>query len=330
MGLFDFLKKKESPNKATTAKVVKTIKPTNQYDPWENANMPRNDNYAIAAFIYMSDNGASIKLNNDDYPRWFSYEYGVNNPIEYHKKVIDEGYLTEAGPEYSLKSFKVPQLKEILEANNLQTKGKKDDLILRIVENVNIESLSLEKVYIPSQKGEEHLKKYDYIFSLGRYGLTWQEFDHFQKDCPGYLKPNDIIWQILGRKKWEHLTNQSYGLAREDIWYMTKLLESEGKFAEALYHAISVLYFDTSGYCSYGLSSYGSPRKGIDQRVIDGRVTEKICRLKEYFSHSLVDKCYKEFHQLHFPKHLLSKPSFHKLVGDILEDKVIDINKYAK
>lgn len=322
MGLFDFLKK--NGNVTTKKEPTKVAK---RYVPIENASMPRNDNYAIAAFIRLSQDGASINKSNDEYARYLTYDYGVNNPVKYHKMVIAEGYLMEAGPEILLKQLKVPQLKEILENNNLPTKGKKEDLISRIADNINVKSLNIEPVYIPSPKGEEHLAKYNYIFRIGKYRITWQEFEHCKKKTE-LTQTKDIIWQILNGKRAEHLKNQSYVLAKDDIWYITKFLADEGNFSEALYHAIVVLYFDTSGYSSYGsYASYGLRQKGIDQRVINSDVAEMICRLKEYFSHSLIERCFNEYK---LPSHLLKKPYFHKLVGDIMADKVIDINKYIK
>ena len=89
MGLFDLFKKKSAVRVSWETNEAQVEK----YDPWKQTNLSRNDNYAIAAFISMSMNGAKIGATNDDYARYFSYDYRVYDPIKYHKKVISEGYL---------------------------------------------------------------------------------------------------------------------------------------------------------------------------------------------------------------------------------------------
>lgn len=69
-------------------------------------------------------NGKKV-LNNDEYPVYFLYEYGIKNCREFHQKLIREGYLTQVSLEVFLKNKKVDELKQILEINKLKKQGKK-------------------------------------------------------------------------------------------------------------------------------------------------------------------------------------------------------------
>lgn len=120
MGLFDIFKKKKPEVQVTWETTINT---NESYDPWAKTRKSRNDNYAIAAFIRISERGATVGNSNDDYARYFNYEFGVYDPIKYHKRVIEDGFLNEASPEVPLGKLKVDQLKSILSNAGLPAKG---------------------------------------------------------------------------------------------------------------------------------------------------------------------------------------------------------------
>lgn len=315
MGLFDLFKKKRSVS--VTFETV--CNNDNHYDPWKPTNEPRNDNYAIALFISRCMHGATVGKSNDDYARYFSYRYKVFDPVKYHKKVIADGYLVEAPPYYALRKFKVDQLKSILSDAGLPDKGKKDDLISRIMESIPLDTLNLETYYIPTEKGLDHLKKYEFVFSLEGYGITWQEYDDFKKSRPDYLKPNDIIWQLLNERFNKENMSGYLGNAKSDFFRMGRLLESEGKELDALFHYVTALYYETSGCLSPGVI-YDPERVYIDPETI-----KAIFRLKEHYKKTILTECFSVFPN---KQHYISKKNFERLLFDIFEDKPFDITSY--
>lgn len=304
-----------------------TIRMENNYEITNpnNQNMPRNDDYAIAVFISMSNHGGmKVMEKSNDYPGYISYEYKVHDPIKYHKKVIAEGYLEEASPFVVLGKFKVDQLKEILVKNGLESKGKKADLIARIVENVNVKALNLDTLYVPSAKGAEHLKKYEYIFRLRNYGITWEEYDIFRENKPDYLKPNDIIWQMLNKAYQDDITRGYYGPATNMLTYMGAFLEAEERYPNALLEYLCALYFETSGYIGGCLSK---TIFDIDTARISPHIAGKICTLSEHYTPDILQKCFKRDV---FPNHAIGRRNFERLILDIFEDKPVDILNYIK
>lgn len=316
MGLFNLFKKKEvKKNDAVKIQFTEQIF-QNDYDPWAKTTMPRNDNYAIAGFIaYCQHGGNPIGKTNDDYPRYFSYRYYVNDPIKYHKQVIADGYLTEADAKDSLKRLTVVQLKEILLNNNLPEKGKKAELIERILENVDTQNLNLPILYVPTVKGYEHLEKYRYFFEIEKYNISISDFEYAKEHSHPTAKTNDIIWGILNARCNKNNLSGDFGIARNDLYYCAEFLKSEQRFTDALYYYILVLYYDLSG-CSVNFKDI-SIAPGLSRQIFE---------LKEYYVESIPSKCYR--HSL--PHHYLKQESFTRFINDIFEDKVLDVKNYVK
>ncbi|HHV8922203.1 TPA: SAP domain-containing protein [Staphylococcus aureus] len=84
------------------------------------------------------------------------------------KKLIEAELLTTTNDfEVSIYKKRKPELQSILKSFGIKTTGTKPDLIKRIDENYHIiNNLDLPYVYIPTKKGEEILKKTEYLTSF--------------------------------------------------------------------------------------------------------------------------------------------------------------------
>lgn len=329
MGLFNFLKKgspKKTVKPSVQQKVVVKVETSTvsssipSYSPWQAQNQPRNDNYAILAFISLCKEGATIGKTNDDYARYFSYEYKVYDPVNYHKRLVAEGYLEKANDSVALEHLKAVQLKEILKDNGLPEKGKKVDLIERIVENIDTASLGLETYYVPSQKGWEHYKKYDYLRSVARYGIDFDRYEEYAKKLNSYLKPNDVIWHILNDDFNRHNLAKDFGLARNSLYKMAQLLEKENHNNQALYYFIIVLYYDTSGLGNGGYIDDEPQTMYLSPDLISSIVNHR-----EYFEESMIQQCYSRYK---LPHHYIKIANFKRLINDIFNDNLLNIKSY--
>lgn len=314
MGLFDIFKKKASP---ISFEITEATPP--MYDPWAETGLPVNDNYAIAAFVLRSENGAKVGNVADDYPRKFNYEHNISDPVKYHKQVIRDGYLVEAPPVVALEHLRLEQLKTILANANLPTKGKKAELVKRIMESVDLNTLQLETYYVPSEKGLEHLRKYEYLFEIKKYDISLDEFNAAKAKYSPHLKVNDVIWRALNDKFNRHNVGKDYGLARNTLLNMAKLLESESRNVDALLYYVRVLYYDTSGLSNGNFLN--------DDITLAPGIVEKIHKLKDHYDPQIIERCY-DRHKL--PHHYIKRADFERLVFDIFEDKTIEIKNYIK
>ena len=301
----------ENGSASTTASAPKS--PTASATTSATSTKSRNDDYIIAAFVhYCEYGGKPIGKTSNDYPSYFNYDFHVNNPAKHHQKVIDEGYLAPAPLSVSLGNLKVDQLKQILIANGLPEKGKKDALIERIVENVDLSTLKLEVVYVPTDKGWEHLRKYEYLFVVKKYGITPAEFEAKQAELKS-SRTNDVIWRILNDKFNEYNMEGYIGGARNVLNWQAELLASEDKNVDALYHYILVLYYD--------MKSYGN---GSAEDVwLAPAIVKAIYDKKEFYSAEMVDRC---FDRYPLPQYKMSKAKFIKLLNLIFEDETIDLS----
>lgn len=320
MGLFDFFKKKEQQKVTVKVSTIEKAKSDSEYSPWQQQAQPRNDNYAILAFISLCKEGATIGKTNDDYARSFSYEYKVYDPISYHKRLIAEGYLEKADVSVALEHLKVAQLKEILKSNGLPEKGKKADLLERILANVDTTSIELETYYIPSQKGWEHYKRYEYLYSVASYGIGFERYEEYKKQLNPHLKPNDIIWHILNDDFNRHNMKNDFGLARNSLYNMAQFLEKENRHKQALYYYVIVLYYDTSG-----LGNGGYVDEEPQYIYLAPDLVSRLVKYREHYEEDMVQQCYSRYK---LPHHYIKITKFKRLVNDIFNDNLLNIKSY--
>ncbi len=262
MGLFNLFQKK-----------VETTPPP-QYDPWADEGYINTD-YVATVFVKVSEKGSTVGENNGSYPRYFSYSYGIKNPVKWHQWAIDNGFLAKKSEQH--------------------------------------------KKYYPTAKGLEYLEKYNYIFSLDKYTISYEEFDKYKAEHP-HLSPNDVIWGILTARQMEGINTSNFTYTKSVLLSMAKFLENEGKYNQALFAMIRVLRFSTSGSVN---KHYTEDKKNIS---ISEDIIAFIRKYKEHYEPQMIEKCFSEY----LPNDYVPKPNFEKLINDIISEKEIVIKKYMK
>lgn len=115
---------------------------------------------AGSMLLKWSKKGKDTDVTNTNYPKYVTRKYPPESCYIFHQKLISSGYLIRSDVENTLSSFTKPMLLNILRSNDLPVGGNKSALITCIMENVNIQSLDLPTLYIPSKKGTTYLGKY--------------------------------------------------------------------------------------------------------------------------------------------------------------------------
>ena len=192
MGLFDSFKKKQPAPKAAVS-FTATVMDNSTYDPWDKRQGNSDKDYSTAVFLSMlSSRAQTIGKDDDAYPRYVSYELGIHDPIKKHKELLKNGYLRPATNLEILETLKVADLKNILEGNGIQAKGKKAELISRISESVDCNKLNLPSMYCVSEKGLAFMEQNeDYIKLHGNpYNISFEEFINAKRTAsPSNAKP---------------------------------------------------------------------------------------------------------------------------------------------
>lgn len=277
----------------------------------ETSSLTVKEDYAIAAMLNYCKRGKPIGIFESDYPQYLYYKYEIKNPAEYQKRLIEKNYLTENDPAVELRKKKVADLKKILIDNGISDKGKKEDLIQRICAAIDIKSLDIKTTYIPSEKGLDHLKKYGFITRLSKYNISLDEYNNYVKSNSKLkqMQPNDIIWGILNNKFITFNSSKEYGLARCEQLYMSYLLIDEGRFPDALFHLIIVLYYDTSGRDN-------GRRIPPEEITIYPGILSLVLKYKEYFTKDMVTKCCRTYK---LSGHYLTNEAFHIFIDKLLK-----------
>lgn len=101
--------------------------------------------------------------NESSIPQYFEYKYGVDSTVSINT-LIDLKYVDILNATDSLPLLNMDLLKRILINNNLKTSGKKNDLLVRITNNIKEDDLKQQftlRQYVITSSGKELLSKYD-------------------------------------------------------------------------------------------------------------------------------------------------------------------------
>lgn len=213
--------------------------------------------YAKTIFLWSIGKKTGPVKKRNEYPAYCFNELGIQNGTQYHEQLINDGYFEIAKPETILSTYKMDQLKEILSSNGLETKGKKDDLIKRIAENVPsdqiIEQMD-EKIYELSDAGKRFVESHDDYIKLhqnSNWGINYQEYDEIKAKNPS-MPFFDACWGIFNARIVKNNGNVHYD--RNVYFNMFQLLDAEGKDKLALETLLRVLYIDVN------VNGYFAPR----------------------------------------------------------------------
>lgn len=206
MGLFDFLKKKKP-------KVTATIT-THEYTPQELTKQREKEVDEIRELsrrsfpsknglrpheIAMLSHAPHYKTTGNDFPRYWHFDYGIDNPQQVLNMLLENGFIRVATAKESAGSLKIPELKSILSEFAVTAKGKKADLVIAVRESISEEDLNAKipvRSYALTELGEQELKENEYVAYFGgssRYGLTVWDMNRLLQGYPHKLF-RDKIW----------------------------------------------------------------------------------------------------------------------------------------
>lgn len=350
MSLFDYLKK--TANIVIKSIEEKKINIVNQksdvifydIDPNEELVNYRKEKYnkeqVIALFLKsMSYRPHKIgKNNDDDYPRYLTYDYNILDVPSFHKELLDSGYFSEASFKDIISGYKVNELKSLLEAKGENIKGlKKEDLINLVVNVFNEEEQKkLEKdsnLYNLSKQGLDYLEKnkeFLTIVEFKKYGINYSLFMKYKNKLPQYVTLRDVVWHIFNERLNYFSRTKNYSCLRGVYLNMAQFLEEEKPSVDVLYNYILCLYYDIN--LAYNQEQILN--KYFDNETIIGFLDKKtlasgiITKIKEYASYH-EDKIFdKLFSYEKLPYKFISDNDFKCMIFDIYNSSFFEEEKY--
>ncbi|MDE6596300.1 MAG: SAP domain-containing protein, partial [Oscillospiraceae bacterium] len=259
MGLLDFFKPKTNANHLPTEpNVTVNIQITK---PDKSPIIPLEERIKN---VYPSANGLypheilmlyyanTYKTENNSFQRFWEYDYSVFEPQKVLDSLFKRGFICVADISVVLKKISVPELKEFLKKAECKTSGKKDELIIRILDKYSKEDLEKifpVKYYALTSLGENELQQNEYVVYLHKH--------HYMSVCDMNIALNksnfdhklyrDIIWGHFNQQIMEYYKNTDFGLYRNIRLDMYNFLVEENRYKDAFWHLTEVASYDLSG-----------------------------------------------------------------------------------
>lgn len=268
MGLFDFLKKKETKGTASahsddisekkenlgTTMLSNEQMGSDGIIPFEerikSAIPSKNGLYPHE--ILVLDYADSFCTQDNRYQQFWWTRYGVKDVNKVLRDLLSKGFISIASVDVTLRKMTIADLKAILAKYGLSTRGKKEELIQRVIDEISSEKLKElfpNRFYIRTDKGEAELREEEYVPYIHRHSIQnldiWS-LNRLVNDSPDDAY-KDVIWQYLNQQSIEFFKAKKYGSFRGCRCSMAEILGEEGRTVEELEMLAEIAFYDLSG-----------------------------------------------------------------------------------
>lgn len=238
------------------------------------------DSYADVILLnYFNNRPANYKVPNN-----FLYLLDIPDLNLRQSQYIEKGLLKVAPPDIQLNTFKVTELKDILRQNNLKVSGKKAELIIRLIDNLDSEKINEllaenEPVYVLSDKSKELIDS--------NSGLIWLSKNSLRYD----ISINDLkaAYKIIGKDK-------SFGEVMNFIYQFVTFSDNcrYRNFEMSIYHILKEQknYRNALYYLLLNITRHikdGYENEYTTTEVISNPTnSDELRELKEYYSNEIL------------------------------------------
>lgn len=257
--------------------------------------------YAKAVFLWGHKKG-SHEIGKDSFARYIVYECGIEEPIDFQKKMIEEGYLEEDSMAVALESLSGEKLKNIATELNVATSGRKSKVVERILGAASMDYLNniCPRTCSITEKGRSFVKEHDDYVQIHRhkvYGVDWEEYDSVKMQNPGFGFCETMEKILLKRASEDEMY-----LGSGYYHFLSELLYEYQKPAKATRYLLQRMYLELNGInkwrwlrndVEYG---YGDKNYFYDNFYIgeffNRAEAEKLSQNRAFYSAEIVKKLY--------------------------------------
>lgn len=283
---------------------------------------------------------------DDSFPEYFYYEYGIINMPMYFNQIKDEGLITSAPPQEILGLMKVSELKDILSKRDLKKSGKKSELIEYILSHIDVNELPIinENYFSLSQTGKNFIEyHHDYIVlkQHPEWGIKPWEYQNEKVISNTTKSFNEIILSLLNKKILNikklnfEITTFEYTQLQDLYISSYKLFLDEERYTDALKALFRNILLSLSGCRNNYLIGYKKISKLKNEQImknysplkIDSYVATSICKLKEYYNENILSDVYNEFIG---PYNLCTYEMFREVTALIFNSSILELSEYDK
>jgi hypothetical protein len=261
-------------------------------------------------------------------PGYWTYTYNLNYQAVL-KKLFRGGYVDFAPIEYVLKKQSLATLKDLLKQNNLPLKGKKDELVERILSNIaedQIKESISAKYIVPAGKYDKIEKLADILHYFQNAKLNIG-IDEATKTWENHRDANEyeIALMILQDREHSAILEKNISHYRDCLLGQTYVFRGLKQYSDEFRCHLIVCYIDMCGYGNTGV------------------VRKEMCFFAPYFIRGIAhcmkhldlsyDDIRKQFIEAAKATKIPSKYFFIKTIANKLVDALEDLKnvpKYSK
>ena len=202
--------------------------------------------------ILVLDYADSFCTQDNRYQQFWWTRYGVKDVNKVLRDLLSKGFISIASVDVTLRKMTIADLKAILAKYGLSTRGKKEELIQRVIDEISSEKLKElfpNRFYIRTDRGEAELREEEYVPYIHRHSIQnldiWS-LNRLVNDSPDDAY-KDVIWQYLNQQSIEFFKAKKYGSFRGCRCSMAEILGEEGRTVEELEMLAEIAFYDLSG-----------------------------------------------------------------------------------
>ena len=295
----------------------------------------------VAIFLHKMKR-AELKDKNEEYMSTLRYWYTIPYPHDLHLLLIKEGYYIKSDLNNILNSKTIPQLKELAKDLNISIKGKKEELVNQLENQMSDSSkndlLNRSKLYILSDKGISYLNQHsDFVTLADHYmwNITQKDVDEYRKKNNPSLSVYEIAEAILLKRISHSLSIGLNNYSSSTCHCLANLYEELGNSRESLKYYLGLMLLDINmthfqneefydSYVNsikdaYSNESYSVLAPGIIKTILENKYSINTELIRE--SYDSVKNCSKIY---------LKNDEFVDLINELIENEKVDEKKYLK
>ncbi len=297
----------------------------------------------LCAAILLSGNRNGSKIrNNNEYSHYFEGRYGIVNISTLHKWLYEQGYFRKASLPEALGTYKVPELKTILESMGQKKNGNKDALIDRIIANMDNEDKErvlnqCDRLFL-SEKGLAFVwENDDYVmYHRKSYGLTFDEFNKHRILCGRKRRFHDTVFQALQEKLHTCQFKHYFSQMEMIYFWLSEVLYDEGRYDLALHNTLYRMYFSTNlSWHTYYFNIDHVRSDGIKKikeyikacnDVFHDTDLKRVLELRDYYNEHMLDIIYS---LQPLPYTIFDRSDLARAINDLLNEVYFDKEYYT-
>lgn len=202
--------------------------------------------------ILVLDYAHTFYTSDNSFQGFWWYRYGVRDVQSVLSSLAERGFLETGDIRAVLNMQTVAELKAILELHGISTRGRKTDLVQRVLDSIpdqEFNSRFPRRTYALTEAGRRALDEAAYVSYIHRHPI--EDLDIWSLNRLIYSEPymsyRDKIWRHLNQLSIRRFSERNFGLYANCRLTMATFLKEEGKLKDALAMLAEVAFYDLTG-----------------------------------------------------------------------------------